>query len=269
MISNYLERDGISTILSKPAGIDYLRSHIYFVRGKLVIDEKAVDVAIEVQNFYIRMYKNVYLRKSAVIGQRTMQKMVYLILASGDITRRDLIRLTDSELVGILRVSRDATIRRLYELLFARNLFRETIVLRDRAFSPKQSEISPKIVREFGLDQKIMNRLARARSLQPKNQKSLMEIEQRIASVADIPEAEVLLVPVFSPSRFAAEDITIYTRHGKFASLKALYPAHFKSMEETGRAYAAFRICTTETYRKRLSGKKIAERVFGLIMGSL
>ena len=40
---DYLERDGLFTILSRPIGVDYLRHHIYFVDGNLAIDEKVVD----------------------------------------------------------------------------------------------------------------------------------------------------------------------------------------------------------------------------------
>lgn len=87
---DYLERDGALTILSRPIGVDYLREHIYFVDGNLAIDEKAVDNAIEVQNYYLKIYKNVYLRKTSAIAQRMMQKMVYHLIMAGELRRSDL-----------------------------------------------------------------------------------------------------------------------------------------------------------------------------------
>src|SRR3989344_3181119 len=43
---DYLERDGLYTILSRPSGIDYLRNHIYFIDNQIVVDEKVVDNAV-------------------------------------------------------------------------------------------------------------------------------------------------------------------------------------------------------------------------------
>src|SRR5581483_10209986 len=80
---DYLERDGLLTILSRPFGVDDLRAQIYFVDARLAIVEKAVDNAIEVQNYYLKIYKNVYLRKASAIAQRMMQKMVYHLIRSG------------------------------------------------------------------------------------------------------------------------------------------------------------------------------------------
>ena len=37
---DYLERDGLFTILSRPVGVEYLRHHIYFIDGSLAIDGK-------------------------------------------------------------------------------------------------------------------------------------------------------------------------------------------------------------------------------------
>ena len=43
---DYLERDGFFTILSRPVGVDYLRQHIYFIDGRLAIDEKAIETRL-------------------------------------------------------------------------------------------------------------------------------------------------------------------------------------------------------------------------------
>lgn len=262
---DYLERDGLYTILSRPVGIDYLRKHILFVKKRLVVDEKGVDSAIETQNFYLKIYKNVYLRKASVIAQRMLQKMVYHLILAREITTDDLVRLTDSELIGIMRVSQSSLVRTLYGYLKTRDLFRETIAVKHARFLNTENKAGKAIAR-FGLKEKEMERLICAPKLQPKNQDALKFLEQRIAALAKLPREAILVAPVFYPSRFTPKDVTIYTEGGKFESLKKRYPAHVKSMEETGRAYAAFRVCTLERYRKVLGAPRTARRVFELVM---
>lgn len=260
---DYLERDGLYTILSRPAGIDYLRKHVYFIDGELMIDEKVVDNAIEVQNFYLKMYKNVYLRKASVIAQRMMQKMVYALIAEGTITASDLIRLTDSELVGIVKQSPNRTAQTLYGRLRRRELFKEALVIRHQKFASAH-QVSGKAVAVFGLDDEAITKLISAPSLTNKNQEALIQLEEEIAGIAGIPPDDVLAVTVFNAWRFVPQDIAIYGEHGR-SSLKERYPAHFHDMEEVARSYATFRVCTTEEHRKKISDPGIARRVFDVI----
>jgi len=181
---DYLERDGLCTILSRPAGLDYLRNHIYFVRGdsatgnranggrtdggQLAIDEKAIDNALETQNFYLKMYKNVYLRKTSAIAQRMFQKMTHHLILAGELAASDLPKLTDSELFGIMRPSRDATVQKLYEFFKRRELFREAIVFRPKSFADDENE-TDKAIATFGIDEKHIKKLVAAPALQTKN----------------------------------------------------------------------------------------------------
>lgn len=262
---DYLERDGLYTILSRPAGIDYLRNHIYFIQNQLVIDEKVVDNAIEAQNFYIKMYKNVYLRKTSAIAQRMIQKIVYHLIISGEITPEDLPRVTDSELLGLMFISKEPVVQELYEMLKRRDLFREAIAIRPERFL-HASLTTPKPKKVFGLDDTGIKNLMNAPTLQPKNQEGLEKLEQQIALLAGIPDIAVLVVPVFTPGKFQAKDIMIYAEGGKLESLKERYPAHFKNMEEVGQSYLALRVCVPDKYRKILSEEKIAKKVLDLIM---
>lgn len=259
---DYLERDGLFTILSRPIGVDYLRAHIYFIDGQLAIDEKAVDNAIEVQNYYLKIYKNVYLRKTSAIAQRMVQKMVHHLILTGELPADELVDLTDSELIGMMRFSNDGTVRELYELLRTRNLFREAIVIRPENFEHAGVRAG-KYITTFGADTKKMRRLAADPALRNENQMGLEEAERDIAAIAGIPETSVLIVPISNADRFEAKDIAIYSGRAKeLASLKSRYPAHFKNVEEVAQSYLAFRVCTTEKYRKRLSDPKIAKKIF-------
>ena len=259
---DYLERDGLFTILSRPVGVDYLRQHIYFVDGKLAIDEKVIDNAIEIQNYYLKIYKNVYLRKTSAIAQRMMQKMTHHLIATGGLSPEALPALTDSELLGMFHLSSDAFIREMYALLKRRDLFREAIVLRPEQFA-HTATTGEKPITTFGVKSAIMRKLAQNPKLDPKNQLGLMAVEEAIAKLAGLPSKSVLVTPIHGQERFAGQDIFIYQgAHKKLASLKKRYPAHFKNIEEVAESYLTFRICTTQKYRKVLSSPKIAKKVF-------
>jgi uncharacterized protein len=269
---DYLERDGLFTILSRPIGVDYLRAHIYFIDGQLAIDEKAVDNAIEVQNYYLKIYKNVYLRKTSAIAQRMVQKMVYHLILAGELDGSELVDLTDSELIGMMRYSQDETVRELYSLLRSRDLFREAIVIRPENFEHIGARAG-KHITVFGADARTIKRLAADPSLQNENQEGLERVEAEIASLAGIPTNAVLVVPISSTDRFEAKDIMIYGglnsprgRRSQLVSLKSRYPAHFKNIEEVAQSYLAFRVCTTDKYRRRLSEPKTAKKIRGLVL---
>ncbi|MEK9179935.1 MAG: HD domain-containing protein [Patescibacteria group bacterium] len=263
---DYLERDGLATILSRPSGIDYLREHIYFIDGELAIDEKVVDNAIEAQNFYLKMYKNVYLRKTSAIAQRMFQKTVYYLLLAGEITKKDLPTLTDSELLGIMRLSKNPVVQELYDMLKRRELFREAIVIRPEKFA-NLGTANDKAIATFGLKDDEVRKLMKSSALDQKNQAGLGELEKKIANIAGIPEAAVLVVPVFNPGRFQAKDVRIH-KDGRISSLKERYPAHFQNMEEVAQSYIALRICVPEKYRKQLSDPKTAKEVLDIVMKS-
>ena len=76
----------------------------------------------------------------------------------------------------------------------------------------------------------------------------------------------VLVVPVFNPERFKANDVMVYGDDGKLHSLKGWRPAHFSGMEETARSYFALRICTLERDRRILSSPEVADKVFNFVM---
>ena len=261
---DYIERDGLYTILSRPPGTEYLRRHIYFINGALAIDGKVVDNAIEIQNFYMKMYKNVYLRKASAIAQRMFQKNVYHLIAAGELRPEDLPRITDSELLGIAYFSKDPVAQELYGCLRRRELFREAIVVRPEEFLHAESH-ARKPIAVLGADAETMAELLWNPSLDQKNQAGLEELEVKIADIAGVPANAVLVVPIFNSYRFVAEDINIYNEGGHLESLKARYPAHFKNMEEVAQSYLALRICTLEKYRKNLSSPKVAKEVFDLI----
>jgi len=262
---DYLERDGLSTVQAAPMGIAALREYTYFLDGKIVIDAKASDFAMRAQDFYMEMFKEVYFRKSLVIAQRMFQKMVHNVIASGELDPHMLFFLTDTELWAKAFTSRNDTARTLYNLLRRRELFKEAIVFRPESFI-HETRIVDKPINVRPLSGTEMQQLVNSPYLQKGNHQSLEQIENEIADCVDIPRGEILLVPVFNPERFEAQDINVlYGDQRRIQSLRELRPRHFSSMEEMAHSYTALRICTLKKHRQRLSSPALAEKAASLL----
>lgn len=263
---DYLERDGRATITDRPVGIDYLREHIYWIAPRLAIDEKAVDASKDCQDFYAKMYKNVYLRRGSVIGQRHLQKNVYLAVNSGELKLDDLSEMYDFELLGALRSSKDPRVKKLIENFLHRNLFKEAVVLRYKDFvHAERTAEKNKVV--IGLDNNVMEQIADSKQLSDYNQAALLAVEHKIAKAVGLEPEDVLIVTIVSPERFKTEDISIVTSNGNLASLKERYPSHFLDLAETAKSYTAFRICAQEEHRAQLAQN--AELVKNIILESI
>ena len=247
---DYLERDGLVT-LGKPGAIEYLRPHIYWIEGKLVIDEKAVDEAKKVQDFYAQMFKNVYLIKCSLIAQRDFQRMVYMLIKSGGINKEDLVELDDSELFGRLSVAKDQKIRTLYKSFKQRNLFTEAIVFRYNDFIHVE-RTGQKKIKVCGLDNNLMSKIVTSPILSDQNQEALLNIESKIAVALNLQPEDILVVTVVSADRFKTQDISILTSDGGIASLRERYPGHFSDLAEAEKAYMALRICSRKENREKL-----------------
>ena len=266
---DYLVRDGFYTILSRPVGVEYLRKYIYYVNEQVVIDEKVVENMLDTLTFYMKMYKEVYLRKASVIAQRMFQKMLYHLIAAGELAPAQLPYMTDSELIGALHQSREETVCLLYRRIFKeRNLFREGVVIRPERFA-SETRIANKHISVVGISQQEMSRVVDAPAFQRQNHAQLEEVECAIANAVGIPAGEVLLVPVFNPERFEAQDVLIYGSDGALHSLRERREAHFRSMEEVAQAFTALRVCTTQEHRGVLSAPSATAAIKDLVLSQI
>lgn len=269
---DYLERDGRSTITDRPPGINYLRPHIYWIHGEnsedgqIVIDEKAIDVSKDVQDFYAKMFKNVYLRKCSVIAQRHFQKTVNLHLLSGGLTLSELDQMDDYDLKGSLGMARDIRVQALFTALKRRDLFREGVVLRYDDFVHAERTANKKIS-VIGLSNDIMEKIAASPSFSDRNQQSLLHMEEMIAKAIGLEQDDILVVTIVSPDRFRTQDISILTSGGEVASLRERYPNHFLDLGETAKAYTALRICSKNKNRDKLA--KNADLIKDIILETL
>lgn len=254
---DYLSRDAYYTIGESP-GVEYLAHHTYFVDGNLVIDEKAIDQAKSIQEFYAKMFKTVYLRKNSVIAQRLVQKMTLELIRSENLGEEAFWALTDFGLLGRFETARSPVIRDYHRRFMCRDLPRTAIALRPERFAPMEGS-QRKAQRTLGVSDEAMTALS---SLPDVTKPSALErLEEQIARIANLPERSVLVVPPTAIARFQPQDIRIFTESRKPASLRDYFSGHFDALAEAGQAYAVTRICTFEEHREALSEPRTAESV--------
>ncbi|MDP3963562.1 MAG: HD domain-containing protein [bacterium] len=261
---DYLARDAYYTLGEIP-GVEYLARYTYFIDGEIMIDEKAIDQAKAIQEFYVKMFKNVYLRKNSAIAQRLVQKMTAELLRNSPMHENDFWALTDFGLMGLFETSGSPALQSLYRRFLDRNLPRTAIEFRGKQFTLSATDTKP--LRIMGLSETEMQRISDADEFITPSK--LEAVESEVEKLVGLPAGSIVIVPPFSPERFVPQDIKIYMRGGKAANMSDYYADHFKALEEEGRAYASLRICTFEEHRKVLSDPKVAAKVQDYLISSI
>lgn len=254
---DYLARDAYYTLGEVP-GVEYLAHYTYFINRKLVIDEKAIDQAKNIQEFYVKMYKNVYLRKNSIIAQRLMQKMVAEMLRETPLAEDAFWALTDFGLLGRLETSPNPDVRAYYRRFMRRQLPKTAISLRSEKFATIDRG-EGKMLASFGVSEKEMEHIASSPAFStPTN---LEKAEAEIERIAKLPPRSVVVAPPSSVARFTPQDIAIWLPGGRIANLSDYFANHFAALKEEGESYIVMRICTFEEHRDALSQPGLAEAV--------
>ncbi|MEK9194205.1 MAG: HD domain-containing protein [Patescibacteria group bacterium] len=259
---DYLERDSFYTIGERP-GVEYLAKHIYFIDSDVVIDEVAIDSAKAIQDFYIKMSKNVYLRKKSSILQRLIEKMTILLMADG-LTEEELFGLTDFGLLGRFETSSNKLLR-FYHQNFIHGVFPKLALEFKYSSRATEGDLSYKSLKVMGLKDEVLDKLLSSSHIT--DFKSLEALEKNLAKLANIPEEALIVIPPFSKERFDPQDIKVYSREGRTRMLSEIYPNHFQAMKEYGRSHLSLKICVLEKYRKALydQAEKVRDYLIELI----
>lgn len=252
---DYLTRDAFYTIKEMP-GVDYLSRYIYFVDNQVVVDEKVIDQAKAIQDFYNKMSKHVYLRKKSAILQRLIQKMAYELLKEG-MGVREIWGLTDFGLLGRFEISPNPLIKNYYNRLMSGQFPKTAIEFKQEQFVQLDEQRRDKSLHTFGLPEDVLNKIISNKEVS--SLKLLADFEKGIAELAGIPEDSVIVVPPMSHHRFTPEDVKVYGRDGSIAFLSDFYPRHFAAMVEYGKSHHLLRICAFPEYRDKLDNN--AEKI--------
>src|SRR3989344_296377 len=254
---DYLSRDAYYTIGEKQ-GVEYLADHTYFIDGKLMVDEKAIDNAKALQEFYTKMYKMVYLRKNSVIAQRMVQKMVRKLLEAEPMNEGEFWALTDFGLLGKLENTPHETVRKQAQKLLQRDLPRTAVALKISKFAAIEKR-KDKAQTIFGITEEEMDKIIQSDHF--KTPSRLEMVENEIARLTGLHSESILIVPPSSLTRFSPQDIDIYISEGKTAKLSDYFAEHFRALEEEGKSYSVMRVCTFKEHREKLSEPKTARKV--------
>lgn len=251
---DYLERDAFYTLGERP-GVEFLAKHVYFIENQIVIDEIAIDQAKAIQDFYIRMSKQVYLRKKSAMLQRVIQKMAFELKNDG-LSEEALFNLSDFGLLGKFEDSKNKLVQFYYRNFINGISPKLTIELKDKAFVHRENE-NFKLVKVLGLERNIFDSVIL--SGQINGLSYLDKVEKDIAKITNIPQEKIIVVPPFSKERFEPKDIKVYTKEGKIELISKIYPNHFEAMKEYGRSHLSLRIGVFNDYRESLYNQ--AEKV--------
>lgn len=254
---DYLERDSFHANFGGRPEINRLFSYIYWLENKLVLDVKSIQEAMHLQRFYMLMYKQLYLRKACLIGQRLIQKAVNELINTGWEKER-LWNMTDSDLELELRLAKNQNILDLFELWKKRNLPKVFMVL--RASGKEEEDSFPeKSIKIFGVPENYLQKI-----VQNDNAQNLAITEEKIGKILGIKSTDVLIVPSQGGFRFAPKDINLLEGTQIF-SMKARHPEYFSSLEEESRGYLAIKICAVGNREEFV---KHAEEIRDLILNS-
>ncbi|MDO8430242.1 MAG: HD domain-containing protein [bacterium] len=245
---DYLTRDAFYTIMEMP-GVDYLSRYIYFVDGQVVVDERVIDQAKAIQDFYIKMSKHVYLRKKSAILQRVIQKMAYELVKEG-MSVHDIWKFTDFGLLGRFELSENSLIKNYYQNLMSGNLPKTAIEIKSEQFVQMDEKRRDKSLNIIGLPEEVVETMLSRKKFG--SLKSLEEMETGIAELVGVPQNNILIVPPLSHHRFIPEDVKVYGRDGSIVGLSEFYPNHFAAMQEYGRSHHLLRVCAFPEYRDQL-----------------
>ncbi len=259
---DYLARDAYYT-LGESTGFEYLAHHTYFIDNQLMVDEKVIDQAKAIQEFYVKMYKLVYLRKNSAIAQRLVQKMMSQLLKTTELTESQVWGLTDFGLLGLFETSADPVVQRQFKRFMHRQLPRTAISLRHDSFADMEDKRGKAHV-TIGVSEEQLTRLIKAPQLAGPS--ALEAVEAHIEQLAGLPPQSVVVMPPTTPERFVSQDITIYTGSRRPAKLSDYYADHFEALREEGRSYMILRICTLDEHRKKLSQPAVAKAVTSYLL---
>lgn len=251
---DYLARDARHTNESVTLTLGVLLNYVHFDRDELVADSTILDEVMQAQRSYVYMYGRVYWRKTCLIAERVLQKMLGRMLKIRELSNAGLMDLTDTELDAVVLGSQDAIVRSQWQRLLARRFPKQAVVFSTNPTA--QAELAsgkPTAVETISTDE--LNQLE---SLQ---QATVADrVEEDIAYRLGIPEEAVAVTPPKPVHRFLPPDIPIINgRRERSGTLYTLRPEHFAVLQELAATYTAVRVCVYEEHRE------LAARSAGII----
>lgn len=257
---DYLERDAAYTNSGRPKFRD-LPHHIKFMKGEIVIDyrDDLLDAALYILEFYMDMYKNVYLQTNNLILSRLVQKIVFHLLKDGQLNESQLWEMVDSDLDAKILNSREPWIVSSGQKLRNRQWPKVAISIKQPRFTESEiCESGKKIMSVFSVSARKMKKLA---AYFHRNPRRIGDAEKEIEKEFKLPEHSVLIVPIADSQRFKAQQVRVYKDGDGVSSLEKWRPEGVARLNEIAQSYMCLRVAVDPEHRERLATKSVSQAV--------
>ncbi|MDP2696446.1 MAG: HD domain-containing protein [bacterium] len=257
---DYLERDSSVTDSGKPKFRD-LPFHVTFRDGEIVVPyrDDLLDTALHIQEFYMDMYKNVYLRPSTAVLSRLMQKLVFALLEANELTEDRLWPMIDGDLSAAIMNSQQEWARDSMQRIRTRTWPRIAILIKPKQFP--ESDVydgTRQLQKVFSVEMERIKKLAGYFNHNPKR---LARVEQEIESQFGFPEHSIVIVPLSDTQRFKTQEVQVYSEADGITPLSRWRPAGIERLSEIADSYVCLRVAVNPDHRERLASNDISQQV--------
>ncbi len=224
--------------------------------------ERIIDSLKDLQNYYLKMYRCVYLQKPTRAFERVLERSVQQAITAGALAVDAIWGLTDNELMDALRAASGP-----WSSLFEKTFFGEryphktAVVLRNEKYA-SQEKLAGKDIVVVPLSDEQTTKLFTAF----KNPEIVLAAEKNVAAYLGVSLDDVLITCVGRLEKLLPEDVQIFTPRGNPAgTIFEIYPQHLRSLEESAYGLTACRLHVPETLRESVS--KRAEEIRDVLSG--
>lgn len=235
--------------------VESVFNHLVYRDGRLRVDLKALDSAIEIQRAYIYFYRNVHLEKSNYLIQRFMQKLIFQLLHAsaeeGGILEDELWEMVDGDLVHALKKCRNESVRNGIKIFDSgvKHFPKTAVSIRLKGYGWLERKAGKPIV-VCETEKEFFDKFYRKSS-----PKDLEEIESQVAKMLGLESWQVAISHIVERNRFIPQDISFYDGPQDY-SLKEKDPAYFDLLDKEVEKYLCVRICAVPEHRQKVAAKK-------------
>ena len=238
---SYLYMDAYHCLTARP-DIGKISKYIFWLNNQLMVHMKCAMQAMELKRFYVMMYREVYLRKSCIIGQRILEKSIHLLLTSGEIDESTLWNMTDDELSALLQKNPRTRIG------YARYKGRSSkcvFAMKLPGFG-RTENISEKPLAVYEKDRTFFDAL-----LAHSSNAELCAKENELAKILNIPPEDLDIVPPMAVYRFTPPSITLINGSNTCKDTE-LFPENDAAVQEFAKASMIMRVCVSAGLRNKV-----------------
>lgn len=251
---SYLSQDAEHCVSTGRPNIGKLSQYIYWYNNELIVDPKVVGLAMDLQRFYIMMYREVYFRKAATIANRLLEKMILILIKDG-LDENTLWEMKDSNLEAMLEKSKNKRVRKIHGLWQNRK-FKAAVSFRPLPFGSLERTIG-KSIEVFEEPQEIFETISKQSSPDELEKK-----EKKLAKILNLKQDDVIIVPPVPGWRFSPPPIKSISGIGQVYEIDEIFPRHRDALNELAKACTVIRVCASIENRDYLYSKAEIVREF-------